>query len=70
MSPNLRLCKVCDFDCSPLLPWGQDGKSPSYSICPECGVEFGYEDASAVGVKKFREEYLKKKARNHLPPSL
>jgi hypothetical protein len=34
-------CPVCDY----LLdfpPWFSD--SPSYGICPSCGIQFGYDD--------------------------
>lgn len=50
-------CRVCGFDCAPLLPWGEDGLSPSYCICQKCGVEFGYEDASEAGIIKYREKH-------------
>jgi hypothetical protein len=60
MTESLFLCRVCGLDCSPFLPWGADGTTPSYSICSRCGVEFGYEDTSDAGVLIFREKYLSK----------
>ena len=63
MNADLYKCRVCQFDCYPFLPWGVDGLTPSYSICPQCGVEFGYEDSSEEGLKKYRDAY--KNAKNH-----
>jgi hypothetical protein len=35
-------CPVCGYDGFDEAPW--DGESPSYDICPGCGIEFGYQD--------------------------
>lgn len=51
-------CRVCGFE-SPFLPWGADGKSPSWEICPCCGTEFGYEDCSVQSARKKRAEWVK-----------
>ena len=40
------------------MPWGQDGHTPSYAICPNCGAEFGYEDASEAGIENYRKKHL------------
>jgi len=37
------------------FPWGEDGDSPTFNICDCCGVEFGYEDSTLDGVKRFRK---------------
>jgi hypothetical protein len=58
MKSLLSKCKVCFYDCNDFLPWGMDGASPSYDICPCCGVEFGYEDSSEQGVLRYRERWL------------
>jgi hypothetical protein len=39
-------------------PWGMSGEDPSYSLCPCCGVEFGYGDASLAGMRRWREQWL------------
>lgn len=39
-------------------PWGEDGKTPTYEICPCCGVEFGNEDHTNESVRKYREQWL------------
>jgi hypothetical protein len=44
-------------------PWGEDGVSPTFEICPCCGVEFGYEDCSIVAAKRYRKEWIEKGAK-------
>lgn len=51
-------CRVCGYRQDD-PPWGDDGKVPTFDICSCCGVEFGYEDSTLTGVKKFREEWVK-----------
>ncbi len=51
-------CRVCGFK-SEDPPWGEDGKMPLYDFCPCCGVEHGYQDASPVGARKYRENWIK-----------
>ncbi len=50
-------CRVCGLD-QEELPWGKDGKSPSFAICDCCGVEFGYQDCNKKYVSKFRNIWL------------
>ena len=50
-------CRVCGV----LLedpPWGLDGRTPLYENCPCCGVEFGYQDATPQGARKFRDAWV------------
>lgn len=55
---NKDVCRVCGFvDDDP--PWGEDGKSPTFAYCSCCGVEFGYQDASLAGIRKFRDEWIR-----------
>lgn len=54
----LSFCKICGLNLYPFFPWGEDGQAPTYDICPCCGVEFGYEDSSVIGVVKFREKWI------------
>lgn len=49
-----RVCGLIQLD----SPWGDDGKSPNFEICPCCGVEFGYEDCLVEGIKKFRNNWV------------
>ena len=50
-------CKVCGCQLD-YLPWGEDGKTPSFDICPCCGVEFGNEDYTEESIKKYREKWI------------
>ena len=49
--PNLQLRQ-------PTPPWGDDGRTPLFEHCPCCGVEFGYQDATPTGARRFREAWL------------
>ncbi|MBP9941331.1 MAG: hypothetical protein KBF33_08030 [Comamonas sp.] len=55
---SMFCCRICNFNCTPFMPWGQDGHTPSYAICPNCGAEFGYEDASEAGIENYRKKHL------------
>ena len=52
-----RFCRVCGFEPAD-APWGPDGLTPTFEICPACGVEYGYEDATPSSVKRYRERWL------------
>ena len=50
-------CRVCGL-LQEDPPWGWDGNTPSFEICDCCGTEFGYEDATPVGVARKRKTWL------------
>lgn len=50
-------CRVCGYGLG-TPPWGDDGKSPTWDICPCCGTEFGYEDCTPASAKRKREEWV------------
>lgn len=54
------LCLVCGLDLRGIddPPWGAGGTDPTYSFCPCCGVEFGYQDSSLKGIRRWRERWL------------
>lgn len=52
-------CRVCGFHWEE-KPWGEDGHSPTYAICPCCGVEWGNEDYCLESIRKFRSEWVGK----------
>jgi hypothetical protein len=54
---TLYRCRVCGWKL-PDPPWGMDGRTPLYEYCPCCGVEFGYQDATPAGARRFREQWL------------
>jgi hypothetical protein len=51
-------CRICCLQ-QEEPPWGEDGQSPSYDICPCCGAEFGYEDCQLNAIQAYRTEWLK-----------
>ena len=52
-------CRICGLYIEE-LPWGEDGLSPTYEICPCCGVEFGNEDYTVESAKRYRIEWINK----------
>lgn len=42
LSENTYCCPVCGFD-EVDLPYASNG-SASYEVCPDCGVEYGFDD--------------------------
>lgn len=50
---ELMVCRVCGLR-HDTPPWGYDGHSPSFEICPCCGTEFGYDDTTRAGVLRRR----------------
>ena len=56
-SRNAHSCRVCGLYLEE-PPWGSDGSTPLFEHCPCCGVEFGYQDATAQGARAYREAWL------------
>jgi len=54
---NEHNCRVCGLYTAD-KPWGDDGKSPTYEICPCCGVEFGNEDYTVESTIIYRKKWL------------
>lgn len=52
-------CRVCGLYIKD-SPWGKDGCSPTYEICPCCGVEFGNEDYTIESTKRYRATWINK----------
>jgi hypothetical protein len=53
---NLR-CRVCGFRLAE-PPWGDDGTTPQYDICPCCGSESGYHDCTPKAARSNREKWI------------
>jgi len=53
----LTRCHICGLDVGE-APWGESGRYPTWSICPCCGCEFGYEDCRASGVVFQRRRWM------------
>jgi len=47
------ICTTCGYNELNTPPWGEDGSTPNFEICPCCGVEFGYEDSTEKGKERF-----------------
>jgi len=59
--PDLA-CRVCGrIQAEP--PWGENGRSPNWAICPCCGVEFGYGDSNMLAIEDWRKKWLVSGAR-------
>ncbi|MGN6293494.1 MAG: hypothetical protein ACTHMV_12190 [Chitinophagaceae bacterium] len=56
---NEHNCRVCGLYITE-SPWGMDGESPTYEICPCCGVEFGNEDYTIEATRRYRQKWLDK----------
>jgi hypothetical protein len=55
----LHKCRVCGLDFGDsYFPWGEDGESASFDICPCCGCEFGYEDVIPTAARNHRQRWL------------
>ncbi len=64
--PSELHCRVCGLkQLQP--PWGTDGNCPSFEICPCCGVEFGYDDATLGAIQRYRAKWLELGASWFLP---
>lgn len=59
LSDALTICRICGYTEDDFLPWGNNGKEPSFELCPCCNVEFGYEDSQKIGILRYRENWLK-----------
>lgn len=56
-SNKFNSCKICGYYESGWFPWGVDGRTPSFDICPQCNVQFGYEDCNDEAIKSYRKVY-------------
>lgn len=59
-------CRVCGLDQGD-NPWGECGQFPSFDICGCCGVQFGYEDCTELGMREFRQKWLENGAKWFMP---
>ena len=50
-------CPICGLPLD-FAPWGDDGKTPTYEICPCCGVEWGNEDYTPESRKECLNKWL------------
>lgn len=50
-------CTICGLPLG-FAPWGKDNNSPTYDICPCCGVEWGNEDYTSESRTEYRNKWL------------
>jgi hypothetical protein len=55
-------CRVCGLKQED-PPWGENGNTPSFTICDCCGVEFGYEDRTEQSIKMYRKRWINEGAK-------
>lgn len=68
---NTHECRVCGYHNND-YPWGEDGNSPSYQICPCCGVQYGVKDITPEEIQNERKLWVKNKYKwfdSNLKPS-
>ena len=53
-----KYCRICGYRLG-FEPWGDDEKTPTYEICPCCGVEFGNEDYTAESIREYRDHWIR-----------
>lgn len=54
---STHYCRVCGLYIDN-KPWGDDGYTPSFEICPCCGAEFGYDDYNVQLLKEYRRKWI------------
>ena len=60
-NPNYR-CRICGLlHLDP--PWGEDGGSPTYDICPCCFAEAGFDDFLIVNIRAYRQKWIESGAK-------
>lgn len=50
-------CPICGYKAR-IPPWGENGDSPTHSICPCCGVQWGDQDLIPEARNDYRNEWL------------
>ncbi|OKP94996.1 hypothetical protein A3849_28410 [Paenibacillus sp. P46E] len=52
------ICHICGYAGINQLPWGIDGKTPSFDVCACCGAEYGIDDLTKLGLLHYQAEWL------------
>jgi transcription elongation factor Elf1 len=61
-APHQFACPVCGYDELAEQPWTEDGGG-SQEICPQCGIQFGYDDAAGGDLTRREQTYAEWRAR-------
>jgi hypothetical protein len=57
---QLRTCRVCGYLFTGFQPWGDDGETASFSYCPCCFTEFGFDDIRTELIREKRRQWIDK----------
>ncbi|BCG59454.1 hypothetical protein [Paenibacillus sp. URB8-2] len=52
------ICHVCGYPELNEPPWGINGESSSFNICPCCGFEYGYDDCQLEAYEKNKQKWI------------
>lgn len=63
METHKYYCTVCGLPLGDFAPWGDDKESPTFDICPCCGVEWGNEDYTPESRTEYRNEWIESGAK-------
>ena len=55
---EINFCPVCGYPLDSFNPWGDDGKTPTFDICPCCGAEWGNEDYTSESRIEYCNKWL------------
>ena len=53
------ICHICGYRLEHVCRTDEH-TPPDFSICPCCGCEFGYEDATRTAVERYRNDWTRK----------
>ena len=57
LKKSIYNCRICGYTLD-FFPWGRHGSTPTFELCPCCGVQFGVMDETFVLIQQEREEWL------------
>ncbi len=60
------ICNICGYPDLDEPPYDETG-APSFEICPCCGGEFGYHDATPEAKENYRKDWVQNGARWFTP---
>jgi hypothetical protein len=55
---NYHTCPVCGYSELNEPAYDPETGAPSFDICPSCGCEFGYDDATPLVASDYRKNWI------------
>lgn len=52
------ICPVCGYSELDEPPYDLETNAPSFNICPCCGCEYGYDDATPQAKTNYRKKWI------------